>query len=565
MPSGDISSFFNLVEGKVMCARFFAFLAVAGLVAVPSVALPRDDAGSEGPALTVRVKSVDDAIASGVNLAAAVMDKDAAQKAVMQAIEGQLGAKGLKGLDTRRPLGLYGSITPDLISSPIVIVLPITDEDDFLDLLGRAKVKVEKAEDGVHKFMAPNSPFPGYLRFANQYAYLTVRDPSAIAPAKLLKPAQLFPASDTALAVATVHIDRFPEPLKKKMLDEMSKNKVLQQKKKPGETEAQTAFNRKLSDKFEEFVKALMQDGREAEFRLDSKLGLDVNVTARPGSSLAAGFAELGRKKSRFSAMQGQDPIMSFLLHFSVPEDLRPQLDALIDDGIKEAVEKEKDDAKREILTGLFKALAPTLKAGEYDGALAIRSKPGDAHATMVAGMALKDGTAVERAFRDTVKKLPEAVQSKIKLDAETAGEVKIHRVEEDLLNSKSDNENKNRRRAFGDKPVYLAFLGDAGFAAMGENGLAELKQALTAKPEASPPVHLAVSLPRFGELAADNPQQKEIMKRFGDIGFTLEGGPSLKVRFQGMGTAAAAGMFLFITRGEPRPAPVPSPKPDGQ
>jgi hypothetical protein len=565
MPSRDISSLSNLVEEKVMCARLFPLLAVAGLVAVPSAAWPKDEAGPAEPALTVRVKSVDDAIASGVNLAATVMDKDAAQKAITQAIEGQLGPKGLKGLDARRPLGLYGTITAGILNSLVVIVLPVSDEDDFLDLLARAKVKVEKAEDGVYKFMAPKSPFPGYLRFVDRYAYLTVRDPSAIAAGKLLKPADLFPARETSLAVATVRIDRIPDPLKKQLLDEIAKNKLLQQKKKPGETEAQTAFNRKLGDKFEEFAKALLQDGREAEFRFDSKLGLDVNVTAKPGSQLAADFAELGRKKSRFANMQGQDPVMSLLLHFSVPDDLRQQLDAVIDDGIKEAVDKEKDNAKREILNGLFKALTPTFRAGEYDGGLVIRSTPGDAHATMIAGLALKDGAAVERAFRDTVKKLPEASQAKIKLDAETASGVKIHRLEGDILNSQNEKENKNRQRAFGDKPLYVAFSDDAAFAAMGENGLSELKQALAATPQASPPIHFAVSLPRFGELAADNPQQKEMLKRFGEVGFTLEGGPSLKVRMQGMGMAAVAGIYLAMPAPPKKPAPVPSPKPGDQ
>jgi hypothetical protein len=350
MRSGDISGCSNLLEEKVMCERLFPLLVVAGVVAAPSVAWPRNEAGLAEPALTVRVKSLDDAIASGVDLAALSMGKEAALKAITQVIEDQLGPKGLKGLSTRRPLGLYGTITADIITSPVVIVLPITDEDAFLDLLARAKVKVEKPEDGVHKFMAPNAPFPGYLRFVDQYAYLTIRDPSGIAPAKLLKPAQLFRDRETALAVATVRIDRIPDSLKKKLQDEMAKRRLFQ-KKRPGETEAQTAINRKLADKFEEFAKALLQDGREAELRVDSLLGLDLSVTAKPGSQLAADFAEFGRKKSRFAAMQGKDPILSWVMHFSVPEDLRQRLDALIEDSIKkEVVDQEKDEAQREIL-----------------------------------------------------------------------------------------------------------------------------------------------------------------------------------------------------------------------
>jgi hypothetical protein len=542
-----------------MCARLFALVAMVGLVAAPSAAWSKDDAGSTEPALTVRLKSVDDAIDSGVNLVSAMVDKSMARGFVKQSIEDRLGAKGLKGLDTRKPLGLYGNLATDLISSPVVFVLPITDEDDFLDLLARAQVKVEKAEDGVHKFMAPNTPFPGYLRFANQYAYLTVRDSSAIAPAKLLKPAQLFPAREDSLVVANLRIDRVPDPLKKKMLDEMAKSKLIRQNKS-NETEAQTAFNRKLGDKFEELMKTVLQDGREVELRLDPRLTMDLSLTAKQGSSLAADIAELGQRKSRFGGLKVNDVALSLFLHVSVPEDLRQPLDALIDEGIKDAVDKEPDEAKRKILSGLFKALGPTLKGGEYDGAFVLRAPLGEKHATLVAGLALKDGIAVERAFRDAIKKLPEASQAMIKLDADSADGVKIHRLEEAILNSNNEKENKNRQRVFGKNPIYIAISRDAFFATMGANGLSELKQALAVRPQTSPPVRFALSLPRFGELAADTPQQRDIMKKLGEVGITLEGGPSLKFRMQGMGMAAAAGMWVVDK--SPRPQRVPSPKP---
>jgi hypothetical protein len=184
-----------------------------------------------------------------------------------------------------------------------------------------------------------------------------------------------------------------------------------------------------------------------------------------------------------------------------------------------------------------------------------IRSRPGDTHVTLIAGLALKDGAAVERAFRETIKKLPEASQAKIKLDAETMSGVKIHRLEIDVLNSKDEKENKVRQCLFGEKPLYVAFLDDAAFAAIGENGLPELKQVLAAKPQASPPFRIAVSLLRFWELAVDSlglpagsPQirkVKEVMKKIGHAGITLDGGPSLRVRMDGTVVWVAAVITL--------------------
>ena len=71
--------------------------------------------------------------------------------------------------------------------------------------------------------------------------------------------------------------------------------------------------------------------------------------------------------------------------------------------------------------------------------------------------------------------KLPEADQGKIKIDAESSGDVKIHRIEA------GKHLDKDAREKFGDSPLYFAFRNDAVLWSLGEDGLGLLKQALSA------------------------------------------------------------------------------------
>ena len=54
--------------------------------------------------------------------------------------------------------------------------MPVADKKAFLDLLENTlDYKTEKDKDDVYTVMLP-LPFPTYFRFANDYAYITLRD-----------------------------------------------------------------------------------------------------------------------------------------------------------------------------------------------------------------------------------------------------------------------------------------------------------------------------------------------------------------------------------------------------
>ncbi len=128
------------------------------------------------------------------------------------------------------------------------------------------------------------------------------------------------------------------------------------------------------------------------------------------------------------------------------------------------------------------------------------------------------------------MKGLPADVQELVKLDADKAGDVAIHRID---VQKKAD---ANFRRVLGDNPVYFAIRPDAVLVALGDKGLDALKEALAAKPKAAMPLRVDVSVARLLAMCPDAAVAKAaeaFAKEKGSdkISITVEGGKALKLR----------------------------------
>jgi len=523
-----------------MRARLVPALALLCLIGVPTAAFaapaPEDDKKAK-PAIVVQVQSIDELMANFKYLATL-----AGQEEVAKQFEGLLksmtGPKGLEGIDTKRPIGLYGSIGPNLTDSTVVLLVPVADNKAVLDLLQRLNVKVEEGKDGVFSASEENIPFPIYFRFANKHAYVTINDAANIAKDKLLDPAKVLTAKATNVLTASLNIDAIPANLKDLAIQEIEQGIAnLKEQKDPGETDAQHKLKGQILDEVSKQVIALIKDGGEVSLSLNidrakHDLSLEFSLSGKPDSKLAVSIADLGKAKSLFGGLIGKDSALNGLINVALPENVNKLLGPVIDEGIKKALEEEKDKAKREQAAKVFKALEPSLKAGELDVAFDLRGPSDKNLYTLVAGLKLKEGEAVEKLVRDLVKDLPEADRAKIKFDAEKAGSVKIHRidVQKDL--------DEQLKQLFGDNPIYVAFRSDAVFVGAGEKGLSALKEALVAQPKAAPPFRLEASVARLVPLFAKD--QKAILKAAEEafkekdsdkVRLVVEGGKALKLR----------------------------------
>jgi hypothetical protein len=515
-------------------------VAVLGLTAVPSPDFPAQHDSSPAPMLVVRVSSIDDAIADLKYLAGL-----AGQPGDVKKIDAQVKKvfpKGFPGIDTKRPLGLYGTLDPagNARESMGTLLVPVNDEKAFLALLQDYELKAQKADDGTYTLERGEDKIPVYLRFAHKYAYINFQDRAALATDQLLPPARIFSGDSAETVAASFRIEKIPDVWRKVALPQVEGRLAAAEEQRPaGETETQHALRVQVLREAARKFTALLTEGSDLTLRLKvnrqtHELTAEASLSGKPDSELAKNLAALGGTPSLFGNLAGADSAISGLIHFALPAEVRKALVPVIDDGIRATLLKEKDKAKRALAEKVLNSLAPTLKAGELDAAVDLRRGSGNKHYRLVAGVKVQDGAAIDQALRELLKELPGEQRGRIKIDAETAGDVKIHRidVQKDL--------DEHARKNFGDNPFYVAVRSDALFIAGGDNGLAALKEALVAKPATAPLLRFDVSLARLASVMGKkkvDPQEAAHKIFSGDdkdndkIHLTVEGGKTLKIR----------------------------------
>src|SRR5262249_41248897 len=141
----------------------------------------------------------------------------------------------------------------------------------------------------------------------------------------------------------------------------------------------------------------------------------------------------------------------------------------------------------------------PTIKEGTLDTAFDLRHSSDDKLYTAVFGVRLKDAADLDKAVRASVEKVPEEARNKIKLDADSEGDIKIHSLD---VGKQFD---AKAKEVLGEKPIYFAVRDDALFLALGENGLKALKGAVKAKAKTAPLMQVEMSLARLAPLIGHN------------------------------------------------------------
>lgn len=531
----------------------FPPLALLCLLALPA-AVPAEGKPA-APTVVVRIAPLDEVLADAHYLGG-LADREELVKQLEGVIKTKTSPKGQAAIDTKRPLGFYGTVGAQGFDSTGVLLVPVTDEKAFVALLDSLNLKSERGKDGVYTVQVENalSP-PVYFRVAHGYAYVTVLTQAPIAPDALLPPAGVLSAGGGGVASAVVRLDRIPDNLKQLGLEQLGLRLAdLRDRRFAGSTPAEKEFSREAFDALGNDLRAAVRDGRELLLRVDvdrqaRELAVEMTLDGKPGSRLATTVAELARRQSLFAGLPGPDDALHALVRLTLPEALRRALRPMVNDALARGVEKEADPARRREAQRFLDTLKPTLESGEADAAVVLRppAAGGTAH-TLVLAKRVKDGAAIDRGFRDLVKSLSEGDRERIKLDAEEAGAVKVHRV--DVQRDLDD----KARRAFGDNPLYLAFRADAVFVALGGNGLAALRQAVAAPPAATAPLRFEVAMARLAvAMAIDRQDDKGTVARaareaFGPdrdgdrVRLVVEGGQALKLRF-----SMSAGVLKFI------------------
>jgi hypothetical protein len=481
-------------------------------VAVAALALPLAVRAEEAPTIVLKVKSLEGILADARYIA-----KLAGQEEALKQAEGVLGGfkgpDGLYGIDVKRPIGLYATITAGLTDSSAVLLIPIANEKAFLEFLESPQLmlKPKKDDDGVYaieNLPIPNLPVavPGFFRFENKYMYFTAMEKGNIDKKKLLDPAKVL-ANISDIVSLQVNVAEIPDLLKQIALTQIE-NVItgLKEKKDANEPPAVTKLKEQVLDFVNNQLKAVLNDGESLslKFGVDAKkddIALDFAFKAKAGTQLAKDMAAAGKAKTLFAGLATKNDAITVNGTVNIPEEIKKTLAPAIEAAIKQAVEEEKDQVKQALMKKAAESLMPTLKAGEIDAGFSMRGPDKDGHFTGVGGLKLKEGKGIEAFLRDVIKQVPEKDKAKITVDAASAGDVKIHKVT-------ADDMGEDAKKIFGSDAIYFAIRDDALLFAMGADGLAAIKEAATVSAgESKAALNVVISVARAA--AMDVKEQK--------------------------------------------------------
>jgi hypothetical protein len=527
---------------RVRLVPILSLLAVLIGLAVEPTPTAQAQQPVTGPAVILRFRSLD-SLQIDAKWLIKMAGQDEAAKQVDELLKVYIQGSGV---DTKKAWGAYGSISEQAPEPKAVVLVPISDSKAFLKKLDGFGLNVKDEKGGLYSVVGVVGAQDAYLRFANNYAYISNDKDTVNDQKKLVAPGLVFDPKDTAAMSLVLRVSQVPKNLKNIFLDTFKQGiEGAKAQKAPDETESQTKFKNALIDSMSEDIKNFVTDGHELalHFDVDSKNGeisADLSLTARPNTKLAASIKSW-EAKSIFGSALGSDSAMNMVINTSLSSALKAAISPVIDEGIVKAVTEEKKPENKELAEKFLKAMTPTLKSGEFDIAVTMRGPSKGDKYSVVAGMKVKDGLEIDKTLRELVKKLKPEEQARITVDAEKIGDVNVHKLD---IGKDVD---AKAREVFGDGPMFVAFRADAVYFAAGDNALTTLKETLSAKPSLTPAFQFEMSLARFAAVAGkeDKDFAAAAEAAFGNnskpndkVRFTLEGGAALKLKLSAKGDA---------------------------
>lgn len=497
------------------------------------------------PTVVVQLKSIDGLISDVKFIATQAGKADEAEQ-LEQLLKAFTGEKGLEGIDTKKPMGAYVKLGPNVVDSEAVVLVPVKDSKKFLVLIGMIPgVNPEKGKDDVYTVEMDNLPVPIFFRFANDYVYVTGRDKDVLDLKSIPKPASVF-AKESATGSITFNVDSLPAEMK-----EMAKGQVARMiadlKDKGNENEPapikklRLALLDEAAKFFTTFVDGAGKLGMSFDVNQKEKdLSFAFQLSGQKNSDLAAMISDVGKGKSATGGILSEKFAGQGVIHVALPTQLKKPYLAAFEELKKMAMAQAKgidNPLAKKHLPKLIEAIAPSLKRGELDQALSFTGPGKDGTYTFVAATGLVGGKNVEATIKGAWSDIPadfkEQIENFIKLDDFKVGGVNVHKLDVGPFMP------EDAQVVFGNNPIYFAFRDDAMILGMGEEGKKAITSAVKSEAVTAEPFRMEISMAQLATLMdQEQPGTSKIAKRvFKDstedrIRVTLKGGKSLELRF---------------------------------
>lgn len=519
--------------------RKLLILALAAVVSLPAPVLRAAE-----PTVELRIKAIKDLLPLAEYLGDLAGQGEQAEQGA-KFVEAMAGKKGvIEGIDITKPIGFYATMTPAVIDSPMVVLVPVGDEKAFLNLLtGKLNLMPDKGEDDIYSINVPGVPPKVYFKFHKGYVGVTVHNKAALEGNAILDPKEFFAKPESAILALSVHLDRIPMEVRKTVLGQLEL-KLADEKAKPAKTPAESKAKALALDATYDGIAAILGDGKTASLKLNidpktDDIGLQFSFGGKPSTDLNKLLAGYSGRKAVAPTAAAKDAIVSLGVNVQVPEGMKKKygelVDLLIAEGLENAKGNDRDAAKK-----VFDALEPSLKSGILELGAALTPTEDGKH-EVLAALRVASGKGIEALLKEFAPFIPEG-QAKVKFDVEKIGAANLHEIIPPVQ--------AEAERLFGVSRLWLSTADDllvVGFAP----GNAAVKKLAAAPAGTTPIIAFETSVARLMPIV--EPQTKaEIFKVlnqevFADgkpagkdtIMLSVTGGDELKVNFTIKGRAA--------------------------
>src|SRR3954462_3966729 len=350
---------------RCLMSRLFGVFPIAALLvaAGPLAAAPRPGEKADGPAVIGQAKSLHDLLEMTKTLVKNVAGDDLYKEFEKHALP-NLDVKKLPGIDPKRPFGLYGIVDADLAKCRAVLLVPVTGEKDFLDMLEQFEIPVNKGKDpGTFEVVTPpDIPFPVVGRIHKEYAYIALGGADVLDPKVILDPKDVINEKEKSVAYLALRLDRVTADTKKALVG-MLRERTDQLPEAIQEPELKAAFvsARNLALRW---LKMLGDEAKEIAFRLDADtktgdVALEMTLDGMPKSPLADAIARRGPTKNAFASLTGDDYVQR--LYVSAPlfaDEAKEAFTKLIEYGESELAKRPSPEpTANALVAAMFKSL----------------------------------------------------------------------------------------------------------------------------------------------------------------------------------------------------------------
>jgi hypothetical protein len=258
-------------------------------------AIPRAQAADD-PVAVLTVRSIDSTFESVRYLLNLAGHRDQAIK-LDELLSAFTSGKKFQGIDTKKPLGAFVTKLGEAVEGPpFALFVPLTNQDEFIDLLKQIGMEPSTPERGTYQVDTPLG-ITLAMRFAHEHAFFAM---NADVLADLPDPRTFVPKANlNALIAATARLDRVPDDVKKQVLDQFQEQFEADKAKREGESDEEHAVRLVVMKCVRATVEDVIRDGQEATFsfhvdQAEGNVMIDLAMTAKMGSRLADKIKDLG-------------------------------------------------------------------------------------------------------------------------------------------------------------------------------------------------------------------------------------------------------------------------------